>query len=42
MSAPYGLSQCEVCEQYVNSLCYMAELCVECCSDCQEKGLEHD
>ena len=33
MSAPYGPSQCETCDQYVENLCDYCGLCTDCCSE---------
>jgi len=35
MSAPYGRTQCEICEQYVENSCEDCGLCMDCdgCED---------
>ena len=37
MSAPYGPSQCDTCEQYVENICDECGLCTDCATkDCEE------
>ena len=39
MSAPYGPSQCDTCDQYAENFCDISGLCTDCCdeSECEEE-----
>lgn len=39
MSEPYGLLQCEACDQYVEDMCPSCEVeCSECCEDAEHRA----
>jgi hypothetical protein len=38
MSAPYGPSQCDTCDQYVENLCDDCGLCIDC-GNCEEEDV---
>jgi hypothetical protein len=34
MSGPYGMTQCDTCDQYLESVCSDCGLCMDC-GDCE-------